>query len=86
MNNTIRLTLDSASVFVLHAIAGCPMSENGLRAFMQADSEGREILARDIRAPGRQLDALEARGFISFDGNQIVTTDMLKHLVITVAE
>lgn len=88
MNNTIHLTLDSDSVFVLHAIAGRhPVTENALRCFMRGDAEGREILSRDLHAPGRQLDGLQARGFIAFkDDGSIVTTDMLKHLVITVAK
>jgi hypothetical protein len=79
------ITLDADAVHILHMIAGGLRHENTLRQYLQDDAEGREILARDLRAPGRQIDELQRRGLIEVDDNEAITVaDIVKSLIIIV--
>ena len=78
-----RLTLSRDAGFVLH-LAARGGDERDLMARLRADPAGLDLLARDFRAPGRQLDRLENLGLVVFDGDEMRLTRLAKEATITV--
>lgn len=71
MNNNINV----AAFHVLNLISRGVSTEKQIASELAADGEGRNILARDLRAPGRQIDVLERQGLIAFVGDTAVLTN-----------
>jgi hypothetical protein len=71
----MKITMDTATFHVLNLIARGVTTEKEIMASLAEDRDGREILARDMRAPGRQIDTLESIGFIFFVGEEAHRTD-----------
>ena len=78
-----RLTLSRDEGFVLH-LAARGGDERDLMRSLRADPAGLDLLGRDFRAPGRQLDRLENLGLVVFDDDEMRLTRLAKEATITV--
>ncbi len=82
MNN---IAVSTATAHVLNLVLGGALDENEVRRQLAAEADGRAILASDVRAPGRQLDALAAHGLIAFVNDEaVVVMAKLQTTVLTV--
>lgn len=75
------LSQDEAMVMHLASRGG---DEFALMSRLRADPAGPGLLARDFRAPGRQLDRLESLGLVVFDGDEMRLTRLAREATITV--
>lgn len=81
----MKTTMTTATFHVLNLIARGVTTEKEIMASLASDRDGREILAGDMRAPGRQIDTLENMGFICFVGEEAHTTDKSRSTAFNVA-
>jgi hypothetical protein len=72
--NPAEITIDTPTFLVLNLIEHGAADENEIRAELEATKRGREVLAGDRRAPGRQIDTLERLGLIRFVDDRAVIT------------
>lgn len=68
------VTIDIPTFHVMNLIGRGFATDNAIRAELQADRDGRVILARDMRSPGRQVDVLASLGLITFNGDDALMT------------
>ena len=78
-----KFSLSWDEAFILH-LAARGGDERDLMARLRADPAGPDLLARDFRAPGRQLDKLESLGLVVFDGDEMRLTRLAREAIVTV--
>jgi hypothetical protein len=78
-----KFVLSQEEAMIMH-IASLGGDELDLMSRLRADPAGPGLLARDFRAPGRQLDRLESLGLVVFDGDEMRLGRLAREVTITV--